>query len=113
MSALVDGEALQRFPYALVGYWNLTPVGVKIATLETATFALVAVPGMEINSGIKFAQFQLPAERAELETLLAALKHVFNLGAAYKAAEVRAALGVEVLNDPLRFSAPRSLNDAR
>lgn len=108
MSALKDGTSLQQFPYALVGYWAETPVGVKLATLETATMALVAVPGMDLTTTSKLAQFKMPADRAELETLLAALRHVFNLGAAYKALEMREALGIEILSNPMQFSAPRS-----
>lgn len=102
MNKLQVGINVERFPFADVSYWGETQIGVRLATLETASFALLSVAGSIGESGARFA---LPDDLAELERAVKALSYVFALGRAYQASEVARTLGVSVSTDPRRFTA--------
>lgn len=96
MKKLQEQINVERLPFADVSYWSETPIGIRLATLETASFALLSVAGGSGESGARFA---LPDDRAELERAIKALSYVFALGRAYQASEVARTLGVSVSTD--------------
>lgn len=104
MNKIKEQLNIERFPFADVSYWIETPLGVRLATPDTATYALLQVAGGQASNGARFA---MPDERAELDRAIKSLEHVFALGRAYQAAHVARNLGISILIDPRKFSAPR------
>lgn len=105
MIALQTNVAAQAFGFATVSYWTMAVSGLRLATLESAGFAVLQ---LEAAAALAPAVFDLPAQREALAATLAALDHAYQLGRAHRRAAALRMFGVMMLDQPLphRIAAP-------
>ena len=112
MKRLHQTGNVQILPYADLSYWQETPAGVRLATLGSASFALLGVPArLGEPSAAPGARFALPDELPQMLTALNALEHVCALGRAHHARDIARALGVSITGEPLAFPVSRSAHE--